>query len=239
MQRQQHQHWSKQPRPPLTARSHQPLRTSKATLSFGKPGWTLALVVLGSAWIVVAVIAMTAVSGLLSPNASTSKRPSGAAVIRETTEAPQKNSQTRLPLWLFGAIALSCAAGSILISKQADRPPRPRRSTKVKRLAPYVAETIPQPAPAPAPAPPSNYPPAVPSFVLNPAQSQSLSTATTPFMAPATLMQLANQASQSAVVQTDVSATASSEDTYPLDWGKASLADKLDLRKQRSVSSLL
>jgi hypothetical protein len=58
-------------------------------------------------------------------------------------------------------------------------------------------------------------------------------------MAPATLMQLAHQESQGAIAQTDVSATVSSEDTHPLDWGKASLADKLDLRKQRSVSSLL
>lgn len=195
--------------------------------------------VLGSAWIVVAVIALTAVSGLLSPNASSGKRPPGAATIRETTETAQKNSQTRIPLWLFGAIALSCAAGSMLISKQANRPPRPRKSTKVKRLAPYTASTVPQPAPSPAPQPQPIYPPAVPSFVLNPGHTQPLSTATTPFMAPATLMQLAHQESQGAIAHTDVSATVSSEDKHPLDWGKASLADKLDLRKQRSVSSLL
>lgn len=239
MQRQQHQHGSKQPRPPLPARSHQPLRTSKAALSLGKPGWTLALVVLGSAWIVVAVIALTAVSGLLSPNASNGKRPPGTAVIRETTETAQRNSPTRLPLWLFGAIALSCAAGSILISKQANRPSRPRKSTKVKRLAPYGAATIPQPAPSPAPQPQPTYPPPLPSFVLNPGHTQSFSTAPAPFVAPATLMQLAHQEAQGAIAQTDVSATAASEDTHPLDWGKASLADKLDLRKQRSVSPLL
>ena len=247
MERQQQQHWARQPRPPLAARSRPPIRTSKATFSLGKPG-VLSLLALGSAWIVVLTIAMMAVSGLLSPSASTGNRPSGAVIIRETAETARANSQARIPLWLFGAIALSCAGGSMLVAKQANRPPRPRKSAKVKRLTPYAATPASQQAVSPAPQPvfptpqpPQHYPPAIPSFVLNSGQVQPLSTVgTMPLMPPATLTELAHQEAHAAVGQRGTAVTVvPSEEKHPLDWGEASLADKLDIRKRRSISSLL
>ena len=248
MERQQHQHWSKQARQPPSARSRPSTRPPKAALSLSKPGAVLAIVVLGSAWCVMLVIAMTAVSGLLSPSASNGHRASGAAIIRETTTELRKNSQARLPLWLFGAIALSCAAGSMLVSRQANRPLRSRKSTKVRRLTSYAATSAPQPEFSPAPQPefspvpplPTHAPPAVPSFVLRVGQMQPPSSATMPLMPPPTLMELAQQESQASTGQKGVAVTVvPSEEKHPLDWGEASLADRLAIRKRRSVSSLL
>ena len=248
MERQQHQQWARQPKSPLLGRSRQPLRTSKAAFSFGKPGWALSLVVLGSAWVVVLVIAMMAVSGLLNPSASKGNRTPEAAIIRrETAETARASTQARMPLWLFGAIALSCAAGSMLVAKQANRPPRPRH-TKVKRLTPYApappTELPPLPSPPPLPAPPSlptlHHPPAVPSFILNSRQAQHPSTVAMPSTAPPTLMQLAHQDAQFVEQPTDVSVTVvPREDKHPLDWSEASRIDRLTNRKQRSISSLL
>jgi hypothetical protein len=241
MERQQHQHWVRQPRPPLSTRSRQPIRTSNAAFRLNKPV-ALSLVILGSAWVVVLVIAVMAVNGLLSPSASNGHRTPGAAIIRDTAETSQTNSQARIPLWLFGAVALSCAAGSMLIAKQANRPPRPRKSIKVKRLAPFVMPAVePSPSPIPSvPQPKPPYPAAVPSFVLNQRQTPQPSNTGSPFMAPPTLMQLAHQETQSVEKTADVSVTVvPSGDQHPLDWGEASLADRLDIRKQRSISSFL
>ncbi|PSB28008.1 hypothetical protein [Stenomitos frigidus] len=196
------------------------------------------------------IIAVTAVSGLLSPNASSpnasnGNQVSGAATIRETTQTAT-NSHARIPLWLFGAIALSCAAGSLLVSKQANRPPRPRKSIKIKPLTSYPVTTAIQPTiaiqpPSPSTSRPQPQPGVVPSFVLNPRQVQHPAKTARPSIAPPTLMQLAHQEFQSATGQaTDVPVTVvPSEDKHPLDWGEASLADQLDIRKRRSISSLL
>jgi len=58
-------------------------------------------------------------------------------------------------------------------------------------------------------------------------------------MAPATLMQLAHQESQAVRKTPNVQAPSATANNKPLDWGEASLADKLDIRKPRSISSLL
>lgn len=145
MERQQPLHRSRQPQSPMPAQTSQPLRKSKTAFSSGKSRWHLSLVLLGSAWLAVVVISLIAVSGLLSPNLSSNKPPQGTAAVRSTPSEATTASQSHVPLWLFGAIALSCAAGSMLISSQANRPPRSRPSAKKpKRLAPYVApETAP------------------------------------------------------------------------------------------------
>ena len=291
MERQQQQHWAKQAQPPLAARSRQQGQPAKATFSLSKPGCALSLLLLGSAWVVVMIIAVTAVSGLLSLNASNGHRTPGAAAMRETAETAPANSPARLPLWLFGAIALSCAAGSMLISKQANRPPRLRKSSaKVKRLTsrpaavepqPILQSISPQPTPQPAPQPmrqpipqptpvpamapvqpPPRHPAPVPSFVLHRQQPSAATDASPPetsapeistpetstpgaasgkpFAAPITLMQLAYQAVQPSEPATNVPVTVVPPDAkHPLDWGKASLADQLDIRKRRSISSLL
>lgn len=241
-----HQQRSKPLQPPMFARSSRSIQQkSVAKFSLGT-GWTQPLVILGGAWVVVLLVALTAVSGLLSPDSSNGKSTTGAAILRNTAETAQMSKrQNRLPLWLFGAIALSCAAGSMLVSKQVTRPPRshtrPQRSTKPKHLTPSPAPVGPEPLePSLQPTSHPSTPATMPSFALTPRHPQTAEAA------PVTLMQLAQMpltqaATMSAVGQPTVVpvTVVPPEEKAPLDWGEASLADKLDLRKQRSMSSLL
>ncbi|MBW4690342.1 MAG: hypothetical protein KME27_01105 [Lyngbya sp. HA4199-MV5] len=219
----------------MPAHSSQPLRKPRTALSRGKFRWHLSLVLLGSAWLVVVVISLIAVSGLLSPNLSSNKPPQGTAAVRSTPSEVTRASQSHLPLWLFGAIALSCAAGSMLISSQANRPPRSRKNAKPKRLAPYAASEA---APLFPTAAPTTVETALQSLALV-SQAPQPAPVAAPFMAPTTLMQLAQQVSQTAKQAADLPTAIVPEDKKPLDWGEASLADRLDIRKPRSVSPLL
>lgn len=253
------QHRSKPPQSPMPARASQPnCQKSAMTVALSRFLWTRPFAVLGGAWVAMVVISLVAVSGLLSPDSSNGKRLTETAIVRTMAKTPQREQrQSRLPLWLFGAIALSCAAGSMLIAKQAVRPPRPQvRSSKLKpkHLTPYPAPSvieetpsalepmelsIPTPSPPPVPAP-------APSFVLEPRRNQTVGA--TPSV---TLMQLAqmqlnqNQpmkaapaAQQATVPPVKVApvTVVPPEEKSPLDWGEARLADQLNLRKQRSVS---
>ena len=253
------QHRSKPPQSPTPARSSQPNRqTSAITVALSRFLWTRPLAVLGGAWVAMVVISLVAVSGLLSPDSSNEKRTTETAIVRTMAKAPQREQQSRLPLWLFGAIAMSCAAGSMLVAKQATRPPRPQaRSLKLKpkHLTPYPAPSALEEIPAPEPMEPSIptplSPPApvpTPSFVLEPRRNHTVGA--TPSV---TLMQLAqmqlNQtkaapaAGQPTVAPVKVApvkvasvTVVPPEEKSPLDWGEASLADQLNLRKRRSVS---
>lgn len=233
MERQQQPHRARQSRPPIAGRT-QSAHKPKAAFSL-QSRWSVSLALLGSAWVVMVVIALTALSGLLSPSSSSGSQSRGTASIRRSISTAQVTDQSRLPLWLFGAIALSCVTGSMLISVQAKRPLRPRKSVHPKRLAPYVAPPATEPAFLSVS---STLPqvPTAPSVAMAPPPVPVAPTAA-PFIAPATLMQLAQQRSQTTGQPTG--AARAPEDTRPLDWGDASLADKLDIRKQRSISSLL
>ena len=251
------QHRSKSLQSPIPARSSQPNRPKPAiTVALSRFLWTRPLAVLGGAWVVMVVISLVAVSGLLSPESSNGKRTAETAVVRTMAKVPQRDqSQSRLPLWLFGAIALSCAAGSMLVAKQATRPPRPQaRSPKLKskHLTPYPAPSVIEETPsAPEPMEPSMpstlHPPVpapTPSFILEPRRRNQTAGATP----SVTLMQLAqmqlNQTKEApatkqptvAPVKVAAVTVVPPEEKSPLDWGEASLADQLNLRKRRSVS---
>lgn len=233
MEKRQQQHWD-QPRPPMPTRS-KPSRRSKSTpVSVARLMQTRPLLILGGAWALAMVVALVAIGGLLSPNLSNGHQPAGATIHARVAEAAQNSKrQSGIPFWLFGAIALSCAAGSVLISRQATRPPRPRKSAKLKRLQPHSKESfalVPRPQPAtdyvPLPAP-------QPQTGSNPLPA--------PLASSTTVVQSVHPRSQRLVQRSpDVPVTVvPSEESHPLDWGNASLADTLDLRKQRSLSSWL
>lgn len=205
----------------------------------------------GGLWASLFLVMMVSLSSLLSPG-SPGRMASGAAFGSSSTKTAQEVKQkNRVPLWLFGAIALSCTAGSILVSKQltrtsnsrpfprpqsqvhparAPKPPRVRRQTP-KRLKPYSPAEVPlatmhqapaaakPPTRTPAPAqlppqltmPPQLYPPT--KRVQRPVPP--------PVMTPSTRVSVT-------VVPDD--------ENHPLDWGTASLADAVDLRKRHSVA---
>ncbi|XHX77262.1 MAG: hypothetical protein RBJ76_22900 [Stenomitos frigidus ULC029] len=235
--------------------SHTDRQKAGITSGLSRFLWTRPLAVLGGTWVVMVVVALVAVSGLLSPESSNGKKKNTeTAIVRTMAKTPQREQQGRLPLWLFGAIALSCAAGCILISKQATRPPRLQTRTskpKPNHLTPdpdpgalEVMEPLMPPlssTPASAPMTASTAP--MPSFVLEPRRTQ----AATPSVASVTLMQLAQMqpnptqptpARQLSVAPMTVApvTVVPPEEKSPLDWRDASLAERLDLRKPRSVS---
>lgn len=255
------QHRSKPLQSLIPARSSQRNRhKSGITVALSRFLWTRPLAVLGGAWVVMVVVALVAVSGLLSPESSNGKRTAETASVRPMTKTLQREQhQNRLPLWLFGAIAVSCAAGSMLVAKQATRPPRPQaRSPKLKArpLMPYPAPSAIEEAPSvpesvepslssishsPVPTPP-------PSFVLEPRRTQAAGTTPSVTLMQLAQMQLNQTKASSAAGQPTVAPVKAApvqvasvtvvppEEKSPLDWGEASLADQLNLRKQRSVS---
>src|SRR5579883_1325518 len=130
MERPQHRDRITPPSTPISARS-QPLPPPHPARHI-RP-----LLILGGAWLSVLVVALVAVNGLLNPNLSKQSQTSSAAIASRRIETVQVGKQqTSIPLWLFGAIALSCTVGCGLISRQANRPARPRQSSKPQRLRP-------------------------------------------------------------------------------------------------------
>ena len=111
------------------------------------------------------------------------------------TENPaQTSSQTGSPmsLWLLGAVALSCAAGYLVISKRLN-----------SSSWPLVTRHQQEPPPVPTPLEP------LPPVELVPAETEPVVT----------------------VVPT--------KESHPLDSGSQSLAEMMDIRKQRPLSSIL
>lgn len=249
------QHRSVRSRPKLTDPSERSEAITIADILEQRP-----LMFWGGVWATVVLVALVALSGLLNPSASTGQRASGAAV-GTSTVAVQADHKSRIPLWLFGAIALSCTAGSIFVSKhltQTDplhptprprpRPPRavkqaarkaslpPVSKVKQKKLRPANPQTRSVPSGStstlasrvrqPYPVPAYPQPPAQPAIVPT-RRSTALPAQAYPVPRPAPPV------SQPAVT------IVPSEENHPLDWGEASLADMLDLRKQRSLSSWL
>lgn len=245
------QHRSVRPRPKVSDPSDRPEVTTIADILEHRP-----LMFWGGVWATVVLVALVALSGLLNPSASTGQRASGAAV-GTSTVAVQSEHKSRIPLWLFGAIALSCTAGSIFVSKhltQADplhptprprtRPPRAVKPVAVKASLPAVGKakqkklrpvkpqtrsaalrptTSAMPPRVRQPYPVPGYPlPPKPAIVPT-RTSAGLPTQAYPVPRPAP-----------PVTQPAVSIVPS-EENHPLDWGEASLADMLDLRKQRSL----
>ncbi|MGI0486215.1 hypothetical protein ACN4EK_12310 [Pantanalinema rosaneae CENA516] len=221
------------------------------------------------------LIALVAIGGLLSPGASERRSVSTTVVGSDSTLATQPMpQQARVPLWMFGAIALTCTAGSILVSRQLNRPPvPPRRMTKPRsrsvkrRLRPQATAQLALPPIATSPQvqhqPPtarrSPHPhagqrlnqrpaPQPPHPAIPPALGQSAS-------APAPversvlppLLKRPSTSAKSAPAQVvlprpTVQASVSilpPDIRKPFDWQTTELADAVDLRKRRSLSSLL
>lgn len=196
-------------------------------------------------WVSMLLVAMVSVSSLLSPGLVDERTASEAAFGGNSAEAAQQVKQrSRVPLWLFGAIALTCTAGSFLISKQLARPQSPRSIVRKpasrkqsksrpprkgrKRLKPY--------SPADSPLPLPVYPSAQvqpPAPVPAPLQLSGKSAGRLRRVSPPLTSKLS-------VRPTKVSVTVvPDEENHPLDWQAASLVDSVDLRKRRSLSSWL
>lgn len=269
------------PEPPLPSRPDLPPTSRSTTSSMRGLGHLLItrpLIIIGGMWVSLLLIALVAVGGLLSPGASERRSVSTTVVGSDSTIATQPMpQQARVPLWMFGAIALTCTAGSILVSRQLNRPPvpprrsvRPRSRSLQPRLQPQPTTQLalppagsptlqpprqrsiarsPQPHPGQRPTHrptpqsaqlQSNLPPAIgqPAMsprsvdrtVLPPLLKKQAPTPTKAAQPKPNAPRLPVTASVS-ILPPDL--------RQPLDWQAIELAKAVDLRKRRSLSSLL
>jgi len=175
----------------------------------------------GGVWLSVIGVVGIATLGLLNPDLSATRQRTDGAIASSTATESAPPSENRVPFWLFGAIALTCGAGSLLISQQLTPPsaagrrrtgkPRRRKRPAAHPGRPISTDLSPSPMPAHAAGfqPPSN------SFTKPVPSSRHPRPVAPP------------------VVVTVVPP----EQLHPLDWQDASLAHLLDLRQQRSLAS--
>jgi hypothetical protein len=168
------------------------------------------LMVWGGILASILLIILIATTSLLSPIASNERSVSGVALGSSTTQTAPTKHRNRIPLWLFGAIALTCTAGSIVVSKHLA--PVERTYRRPKRMAPQAAKRRAAKRSRAPIAPPSR---------------QSCRQTSRPPMAKS----LPPQAVKVPIT------VVPSEANHPLDWQDESLADVMDLRRQRSLSS--
>lgn len=108
-------------------------------------------------WVSVFLIAIVAVGSLLSPNAAERRSVSAIAIGSDSAVATQPlEGRGKVPLWLFGAIAITCGAGSVLVSRQlnaSQAQPTPYAVARPARrkAAKSAKKQIPQPATRTAP----------------------------------------------------------------------------------------
>lgn len=225
--------------PPVSAAKHRSQRVTGFALV--KLLEVRPLLFWGGLWASLCLVGLVSLSSILSPG-SPGRMASGAALGSSSNKTVHEVKQkSRVPIWLFGAIALTCTAGSIVVSKQLGRPQTsasrrqtpakvpvklsttahsPHRRKAPQRLKPYAPTETPLPPatrrPVPAPKPVS-----------------------TAAIVPTSRMQQPYPAPQKPQPQPQqVAATiVPADENHPLDWGTASLADAVDLRKRRSLSS--
>lgn len=168
-------------------------------------------------WVSLLLLMGLSVTTLMSPEFS-KHEDLPTVVITPTPEVvePEERGQS-VPVWSFGAIALSCAAGSLALSRKLKSSPRPRKPALHASVAPRPKQPKPKPSSKLVPRPPQ---------ATAMAQAQALA---------AQPPQVGRNPSQ-VVSQVTVMP---SEHMHPLDWDEPSLADSVDLRKRTSVARWL
>jgi hypothetical protein len=178
----------------------------------------------GSLWLGLISVTGFALVGLLSPesvqqnvsnpNSANSAKPGVTAVSPSWSSEPK----TEVPLWVLGAIAGSCAVGSWLLMHQFNKPARPRQVTKKSPPSPPQNEIVRQ-QPTATVITPTLVTPRQPEPAKTPLPVRSKPT--------------------SAAITKSIVTIVPAEETHPLDWGDAGLAEMMDIRKQRSLASLI
>lgn len=190
----------------------------------------------GASLVLVLLMGGIALKGLIYPGPLEPTEPELATV-------PAKPQPPQIPevdsnLWLFGAVALGCAAGSVLISRQLERlgsrsqssPAKPKPRAVTSRL-----NATPQRQPGKAS---RHSSPSVRRKKATASVKQGSAPAATAFQAETTRMRPATYPATSVVIEPVVTVVPEDE-SHPLDWGEASLAEMMDIRKQKPLSSLL
>ena len=148
-----------------------------------------------------------------------------------------------LNLLLFGAVALGCAAGSILISRRIEqgesRPKSQPNLSEPKSQQRVMLSRSPAPEKRPsAKATRRSSSPTRRKKVGTVTGQRSQGATATVISAEPVRMRQAEYATASVVIEPVVTVVPENE-SHPLDWGEANLADMMDIRKQKPLSSLL
>ncbi len=145
MERRQNHRWSEESGPPESNQSDKIGILDSGMDKVSQLVLTRPLMVVGGLWVSVILVGAIALSGLLSPGLPGGRRASeasfGSTTVATSVEPGKDRSHRRLPIWLFGAIALSCTAGSIVVSKQLTRTERPQRLSRPKTATNSVTQT--------------------------------------------------------------------------------------------------
>lgn len=192
-------------------------------------------------WVVILLVAGLAVMGLTSPGPieqaeQKAAEPAAPAVVAPVAD-PSVQTDPKLLLWLFGAIALGCAGGSILISQRLNTSEPSRK--RLKPLKPYPATKSSTLQQRPKAQRSTRPVPAVRKQASAPATAQP-PIRTAPPAKPQERSQVFNHSLQSRPPQVEpVVTVVPAEESHPLDWGDGNLADMMDMRKRQPLSSLL
>ena len=209
------------------------------------------LLVWAGIWTTVLLVGAIAVGGLVSPSISGGHKTSGAAFGSSTNaEIEPVGEKNQSAFWIFGAITLSCTAGSILVSKRLhhtqDRfqPPAPFQtgnSGSLRRIRPTAqakrrkvqpeTRTGRRSARTPKRLKPFTEADFLPPILPQSARIAAATPKTLPPAPPRSLPQHSPHVKTVTVIPAEAS--------HPLDWQEESLADTMDIRKRRSLSSWL
>lgn len=164
----------------------------------------------GGAWVMMMALCWISVTGLLHVDTLKVEQPQ-PQIVTDEPQIPQLKPRLQAkPASSFGllaAIAVSCGATSLLLAKQLS-PTKSQRGLVIKRPTPVTKAEMATRQPSTEGSALKRQPPA------EGATRRSSPVATQPTVT-----------------------VLSPEETHPLDWGEASLADLMDIRKQKSISN--
>lgn len=202
-------------------------------------------IVWGASLVLVLLTGSIALKGLMSPGPiEPDVSPTTIAQTKQSvdTKQPQKPANTEVEqpsnLWLFGAIGLGCMAGSFLLAKRLEQvESQPSVQQKFATEPVESASTMTRRArPAPVAARTGRQrKPSTRKVAARRVSVPAVTVTATPTSVPVAAYPTANHNSVPEPVVTVVP----DHETHPLDWGDASLADMMDLRKQRPLSHWL
>jgi len=197
----------------------------------------------GTSLVLVLLVGGMALKGLIYPGSLESEAVEPEFATAPTKSQPPEISEQDLNLWLFGAVALGCAGGSVLISRRIEQmqsqpkshpqPSKPKPKQQAVRSQPHPTQKH-QPSKATRR---SSNPTRRKKAATFPGQRSQAATATVVPNEAVPLWQ-AGYPNASAVIEPVVTVVPENE-SHPLDWGEGSLADMMDIRKQKPLSSLL
>ncbi len=210
--------------------------------------WSPLMVSVGFCGIALLITVM-ALSSLLNPELAAQKPRTDTTVHPRSRPTVAVQERQGIPLWVFGAIALTCGVGSLLVSRPFLQTQSGLRQKQFRHRRP--AKALPAPtvtSRATPPAPISNfYHPSLPATPSSNAAEPSVSPVPPllpghrPTHQPPTRRRSQRPARPQLAKPDGVpsaSVTIVSANTrHPLDGGMEPLAEAFDLRKRRSLSS--